>query len=144
MPVTAASVIVSTCAVAGGVVQLRSGIGVCAFGLTVFLLSTLVHELAHLYIIKRDGKRAAVLQRGMRLAILHPSLSKEVEMSSALLGPAAGIATGMIGGLYGLVYSPLLGLLGLAIGLFHLVGLLPWYGDGASLHRAMHTRGVET
>jgi hypothetical protein len=144
LPLIIATVLVAALMAASGLVPVVGVMVGAVFGLSTFLSSVLLHEMAHTKLIQKNGQQAAVLQRGMRLGIVHRTLSPELDIRSALAGPAVGLATGLIIGVVGFVHSPVLGLLGCVIGLFHLGGLLPWYGDGASLRRAMRQRKVKS
>ncbi len=139
-PVHVATLLVGGLMIGSGIVPTGTGLLAIGFGLATFLASIFLHELAHTIIIRRGGAEAVVLQRGMRLGILHSTQEPQIEIHSALIGPVIGLATGVTAGLWGYMLSPLFGLLGCMIGAFHLCGLLPWYGDGVSLRRALQQR----
>lgn len=140
LPVSISAALVGSFMVGSGTVSLGTGALAVGFGLAVFLLSIFLHELVHILLARRGGAQTAVLQRGMRLGILHRTLPPHIEIRSALAGPAVGLGTGLVAASCVFALSPTLGLLGCSIGLFHLGGLLPWYGDGISLRRARQQR----
>lgn len=131
--------LVGLLAAAGGVLSPKDSCIVVCFGTVLFLTSLFVHELLHVAAAKRNGVPVALLQTDLRLGVIHRPLAPRAELCSALAGPAGGLAVGIMGTAVGW-YAPLLGWLSLAIGLFHLGGFLPWYGDGISLRRALRRR----
>lgn len=139
-PVMLAAGLVGLLAAAGGVLPPKDSCMVVCFGILLFLTSLLAHELVHVLIAKRNSAPVALLQTGMRLGVIHRPLAPRAELCSALAGPAGGLAVGVLGAAAAAWYAPPLGWLGLAIGLFHLGGFLPWYGDSLSLRRALGRR----
>ena len=107
---------------------------------TIFYLivwsSTFVHELTHVLIALNYQKSYSIIQRGLRLGILHQSLTnKRYEIASSLAGPIAGILFSLIPAM---ILGNILGdgsliVIGLLIALFHSLSLLPMYGDGRLL-----------
>jgi hypothetical protein len=93
-------------------------------------VSVVIHEAAHCLPIQ---SRSAILQRGLRLGVLHPLLPARANLISALAGPLCGAAAAMI-------LTP--GALGGLIALLHLASLLPISNDGRVLAR--HWAGVRT
>lgn len=105
--------------------------------LIIFICSIVIHEYAHFAVISTYGHPAIIMQRGMRLGILHTNLSYGVEVLSAICGPLAGVifCTGIaFMAQYAHFYA--LTIAAVLIAIIHGLGLLPWYGDGASLRKA--------
>jgi len=96
----------------------------------IFWISTMVHEGVHAVLAAGDGS-AVVLQRGLRLGILHKPGRRRREVVSALCGPLAGGAVAVLLGL--LASWPYLWAVGLFMAVAHLWSLVPWYGDGEVL-----------
>jgi hypothetical protein len=140
LPVSVTTLLVGGLVVSSGIVPRTTALMAIGVGLSAFLASIFLHELAHVIAIQRSGVGTAVLQRGMRLGILHPAMQPKTEIYSALAGPITGLAAGISTAACGCMLSPVLAVIGCLIGLFHLGGLLPWYGDGASLYRALQQR----
>ena len=136
-PVTVAAALVGLLAAAGGVLSPIASGTVVGFGAGLFLASVFVHEVLHVEIAKNSGTPVALLQIGMRLGVIHRPLTARAELYSAAAGPVGGLVVGVLGAGIAGWYAPALGWLGVVIGLFHLGGLLPWYGDGISLRRAL-------
>lgn len=103
--------------------------------LVILVLSIIVHEAVHFVIIKHKVAHVAVVQKGMRVGIIHPRLSPAASVYCAVLGPLAGCI--VLSGLFvagGLPLSQIF----IPCGLFiHLGSLLPWYGDGATIKSAL-------
>jgi hypothetical protein len=97
-----------------------------------FWASIVMHEGAHSLPLLGSG-RPVLLQRGMRLGLLHRPVPAGRDRLSALAGPAAGIATALL-------IAP--NIIGWVTGAFHLLSLLPDFGDGRSL--LARRRGVRT
>jgi len=101
--------------------------------LLIIWTSTVIHEQTHNYILSKFTNRKILLQRGLRLGILHKQLSTKVELASALLGPIAGVLASLSLGIILEIFLPrptLFISIGTLVALFHLVSLLPTYGDG--------------
>lgn len=132
-PILSASGVALLIYIAGFAPLLTVG-GISAFGLSLFLLSLYLHELAHVYIVHKNGQTLHLLQHGLRLGLIHARLARKGEIASALSGPLAGMATccGAALGTFALHWT-LVALLALIMSTFHVLSLLPWYGDGASL-----------
>src|SRR3990167_4142649 len=107
---------------------------------TIFYLivwsSTFVHELTHILIALNHRKSYTIIQRGLRLGILHQSFAnKRYEVVSSLAGPTGGILFALIPAMIlgDILGDGLLVAIGLLIALFHSLSLLPMYGDGRLL-----------
>ncbi len=110
--------------------------------LTIILLSTLGHEYGHALVITDSKENLYILQRGMRLSVLHRRLKPHQETRVSLAGPAVGAATAIFIGCasYALLRSPVYLWVGSAIAISHLFSLLPIYSDGLSLKLAVSRR----
>lgn len=112
-------------------------------GNALFLASLIAHEYGHLTVLKKHVIPAIITSTQLRLGIVHPSATPQLEATIALRGPLygccmAGAATCMF-----LASSmPSLALLGSAIFCMHLGSLLPWYGDGKSIQKS--AKGIST
>jgi hypothetical protein len=108
------------------------------YWLFVFLVTVIIHELAHSIVLHFFSVRADILQLGMKLRIIHPPARRLPEITSALTGPVLGIAGSLVGVWLAVQLNlPFAALGSLVIGLFHCISLLPWYGDGHSLFKAL-------
>ncbi len=138
--------IVCVCAeiVIGNLLPISTVITFGLTGITVFVCSMYVHELAHAFVIKMQGVEPSILQRGMRLGIIHQQLTPQVELQSSLVGPLCGVGFCMAIGCMLLTTTDngLLALLAIIIASFHMLSLLPWYGDGQSLRKALNAKKV--
>lgn len=106
----------------------------CIFLITLWV-STILHEQTHSMVISQKTKNKVILQKGMRLGILHPSLPHKTEFASAFSGP-------LIGAISSIVFCGLLSILfddktlldaGFLVACFQFVSLLPFYGDGQTI-----------
>lgn len=105
-----------------------------AFGISLFMATLWLHESMHIFIIHRYGSAADVLQRGMRIGILHAPLIRKAECISAISGPLAGFLLGAGAAVAAWFFDqPQLSLVALLVATFHCTSILPWYGDGATL-----------
>lgn len=104
----------------------------------VFVSSLFVHEAVHTLFIRHAGYQINIIRRGMRLGLLHRKLTPAYEIYSALSGPLAGAALCFVAAWLAWAYGHRLsGITLLASALCHMLSLLPWYGDGASLRTAL-------
>lgn len=109
------------------------------YAMLIFLatlwISTVVHEQAHRYIITKYTQRKIIIQKGMRLGILHPTMPYRAEFTSALSGPLLGaLAAILFCGALSLIFgNKELINAGLLIACFQFVSLLPFYGDGRAI-----------
>jgi len=144
-PIALAATGLCALVVAGAFMSAGLAIALTSYGLVLFACSLLVHELAHIVLIRHQRVAAQVLQAGLRLGIIHPKLSADAEARSALAGPAAGSALCALAAFPSLLLpTDLFALLGMLIAAFHTLSLLPWYGDGASFHKALRQRRGQT
>jgi hypothetical protein len=110
-------------------------------GLLIFICSLYIHEATHVFIIKRHGHVPVILQRGLRLGILHTTLPLRNEVICSLAGPLAGMTSALsVSAVAFAIPYPTHGLLALIVSGFHALSLLPWYGDGASIRHAFRER----
>lgn len=141
-PVMAAAICVTALAVGGGLISLGTGLSVCTTGLLLFWISVYVHELAHLLILRKYQVRADILQRGLRLGLLHYQLEPTHELQSALAGPLLGIVCCALLCLACIrLQSPVVASVTVAVALVHVCSFLPWYGDGVSVRSALRHLG---
>lgn len=137
--VIAAATSVASLAILSGLTSFKLGLGVFACSTLLFLISVYVHELGHwLFLRKQATSSSDVLQRGLRLGLLHQQLEPSQEFYSAILGPALGLipCIGLLA--VGIVLNyPIIVIVSLVVGLVHIGSLLPWYGDGASVRYAL-------
>ena len=114
-------------------------------GTTLFGVSVYIHECAHVYAIRQYGKRVDILQSGRRIGLLHSRLHPSGELYSALIGPTIGSIVGIASSLYllSIGWRPL-AWVALLVAVTHVAGLLPWYGDGASILRSWRHRKVNS
>lgn len=115
-----------------------------SFGWGVFVSSICIHEIAHICILRLVGISTDVLQRGLRFGIIHKKASPIPEITSAIAGPFFGVLycsvvyVGML-----ILQAHTLAYLCLVIAGFHLCSLLPWSGDGQSLHKILRQRSAQ-
>ncbi len=104
---------------------------------STILVSTILHEHLHAVLIQPDP--AVVVQRGLRLGLLHGDMPPGVELFSAFAGPLLGAVSAVImPGLVSVISELRYGLfLGCATAFFHLCSLLPVYGDGAYIWKRL-------
>jgi hypothetical protein len=138
--VTAATMLVSILMIVAGLPVLTT-ISHSLLGLFIFICSLYVHEATHVLIIKRHGHVPVVLQRGLRLGILHTTLPARNEVICSLAGPLAGMTSALSASAVAFAIPyPTHGLLALIVSGFHALSLLPWYGDGASIRQVLQQR----
>jgi hypothetical protein len=137
-PVIAAAFGVSLLAAASGLVPAGMSFGLSSVGVVIFTASLVVHEMLHVYVARRYSAKPQVLQIGLRLGVLHRRLPPQAEALSSIAGPLGGSLACLAGGGGALALGADLHALVAGIAaLFHSLGLLPWYGDGASLHKVI-------
>jgi len=103
--------------------------------LATMWVGIVAHEATHVLIIRKYGGSAVMLQRGLRLGVLHRPLSRKQELCSALLGPIAGVVVAAL--LSVIEHSRLLLFINAAVAVLQLLALLPGYGDGNILWKAI-------
>jgi len=110
-----------------------SAFGYAGISFAIFWLSTVIHEGVHAAFVQ--SRPAAVLQRGLRIGILHKPGPPGRELASALCGPLAGSCAAVVLGVLAgaLMPWPYFRTIGLALAAAHLWSLAPWYGDGEIL-----------
>jgi hypothetical protein len=111
------------------------------FGLCLLAFTLFIHELVHVRATDRRYVQPRVLQIGFRLGVIHRKLTPQREVLSAVGGPVAGSLCGcafslLAYALHAYEYSAI----GMLIVLIHFLSLTPWYGDGASLYKALQER----
>jgi hypothetical protein len=95
----------------------------------------------HWLFIGRDRAEAIFLRRGLRLGILHRPLEGWQELGSAFFGPVAGLLSSLcIGFVMSIMMAwPAVWFISLSCGFFHLISLLPIYGDGQAIMQQIRT-----
>jgi len=143
-PVTVATTAVCVLAVGGGLLSLRTGLSIGSGGIGAFIGSLFVHEVMHVVVARRSNTEPHILQLGMRLGIIHQSLQPKAEALSALAGPSAGCIVCIVAAaICSLADLDPVAIVLAAVACFHVGSLLPWYGDGASLYKALRRRRLE-
>ena len=137
-PVFLASGVVATVWISAGFGS--STIIAASYCLLIFWLSLVTHECAHVQLLHKYRIPSDMLQIGMRLGVIHPRLTLRQEVRVSLTGPLAGITTSLLGGLLMLNVSLTVFAGCIIVSLLHLASLLPWYGDGHHLFKAIHQR----
>lgn len=126
---------------AANLLPMRSALGMTAFGLLTFVGSMVLHEFTHLLVIKQEIATVDILRRGLRIGLIHRETTNMIAIASSLAGPAAGMAyCGCLALAAHLLQAPLCSILALIAASFHLWALLPWFGDGSSLYKAIKRR----
>lgn len=132
------AIIVEIIAIAGGLISLETAHHMVVVLFCSLVLSVSLHEMSHVWFLRRQKSRCRVMQRGLRLGIAHTALPSRASIQTALLGPlVTGVVCCTISVLL-LIHSHHLYSAFIAVlGLLHLASLLPWYGDGQSILRAL-------
>jgi hypothetical protein len=143
-PVSAAAILVGVLSAASGLMPAQSVLSIGLFGVMLFIGSLFMHEMTHISIANSLSAMPRLLRAGMRLGVIHRKLPPDAEARSSLLGPTIGSGICLLVALV----SIKLGWHGYAltaviVASFHSLALLPWYGDGASLHKALRTKTKE-
>jgi hypothetical protein len=140
-PLGAITIGVCCLAIGSGLATGGTVVSLASLGLSLSWLSLFVHEIAHVQLIKLRIQSPIILQRGLRIGIVHAPLGRPLEVTTALTGPACGIACCWLASLpYTLTGHRATAWLCIGVGLFHLGSLLPSYGDGATLITAITKR----
>lgn len=105
--------------------------------LFTFLLSAIVHEQAHWIFIRSKGLTASIVQQSLRVGLIHKRLEPRAEIQCALIGPLAGCLASSAALLWPWRFSAI-PFIGISLGVLHLCGLLPFYGDGKSILQALN------
>lgn len=103
--------------------------------LIALYLSTITHEYAHIMFARKSGVAPVILQRGLRIGVIHTRQSGELELVSSVVGPLSGAFSAMvIALLVSLVPTgQTAAALALLVAIFHLISWLPSYGDGREI-----------
>lgn len=134
-PVILATGVVASLSLAAGLTSLTQVVQLGVGWIGIFVGSIFVHELAHVRVLKSRDVASDVLQNGMRLGVIHSRTKPSIELASSLAGPLAGSVLCTILAIF--FQKDLLGASALATALCHIVSLLPFYGDGQSIRRAL-------
>jgi len=130
-------ILVATVAIVSGIISTVTGLYAMGYALPLFVTSIYIHELAHTYVLRFANIKTDVMQLRLRLGVMHRKASRKVELYCAVAGPSAGIGLCIPGMFYGLTRHVLvIWAASAAIAIIHLAGLLPLYGDGASIRRS--------
>lgn len=105
-------------------------------------LSTCIHEFMHILIASKETRNVDVIQKSIRIGVLHKQLSNRNDIASAVIGPLSGLVSSffMAGILFYIFNLHVPAVVASAVGLFHTISWLPIYGDGQTILR--HRRGV--
>lgn len=139
--VIVAVVMVATAAILAHLAPSSQVVGISAFSTFVFAGTLFIHEMIHVRIASRRYVRPRILQMGLRLGVIHRKLTPDQEALSSLSGPLAGSTISIAVASVALAFNaPLYAVAGALIALLHCLSLMPWYGDGASFHKALRER----
>jgi len=142
-PVTSLGLLVAVIAIASGVISTITGLYAIGYALPLFVSSIYVHELAHTYVLRLANIKTDVMQLRLRLSVMHRQASRKIEFYCAIAGPSAGVVLCVPGAIYGFTRHILvIWLASVVIAFVHLAGLLPLYGDGASLRKLWQSSEV--
>ncbi len=110
------------------------GLIISTFILLVFV-STVIHEGAHVLIARLHKSNPYLLQKGLRIGVLHGNIGNRLEFYSAILSPLAGLVSSVVIGYltYFVIGNVNIIYLSYLVGSFHLFSLLPTYGDGKTI-----------
>ncbi|MGZ6005140.1 MAG: hypothetical protein ACXWLH_03230 [Candidatus Saccharimonadales bacterium] len=110
----------------------------CLSFLAAIWFSTVLHEQVHDLVISRQTNQRILMQKNLRLGLLHRRLPQNIELTSAVLGPLAGAMSSIVlcFGLAEIIgQKNFLYGIGALVAVFQLVSLLPMYGDGRIVWR---------
>lgn len=134
-PIIIGAGIVATLQYTGGLYDV-SWLTICCA--VLFLVSVFAHEKAHMVALQRQKQRFIVISSPLRIGILHGLQQPRQELTTALLGPLAGVSIGLLCALGALLLGATFWLvLGAALCAVHCASLLPWYGDGKRIKKAL-------
>lgn len=121
-----------------GLHSLHSTLLVLIYGNFLFLISLIAHEYGHWTELRKYGLSFVITSGPLRLGIIHKTIARDQEITVAIRGPlygclvaCAGIAAAL------LVAKPVLALISCVICCIHFGSLLPWYGDGKTIHKSL-------
>jgi hypothetical protein len=104
-------------------------------------VSTFIHEYVHILFARKEVNHVNVIQKGLRIGVLHKKLSPSIDRASALLGPLAGSVAALLIAI--VIYSAsgqtILAIFAAAVGVFHVISWLPMYGDGQTILRLIRS-----
>ncbi len=120
-----------------GFVPLPKAIFISIWLVTILLCGAIAHEWAHVLFLKTRGVLVSVAQKGHRVGLLHQQVSPKFDGLCALLGPATGSSVTLL--LAWLSQSATVLHFSFLLVLFHACSLLPNYGDGQSVARALRS-----
>ena len=134
-PVLTLSIPVAVLAYEAGIIAYRQFLYEVPFVLFLTYLSTVAHEAAHVLVLRLFSFQPIVMQRGMRVAVLHPPLSAGRGVFVALSGPLSGALAALVLCYVAAGYSRREELIycGAVVAFFHCLSLVPLYGDGRAL-----------
>lgn len=141
LPITLGCVGLSSLLVLSGWAPVAVGVTSTAYWLTLLLASITLHEYAHGMLARLAGTKTDILQLGMRLGVVHKPLPARAEVVVTIGGPLAGLAVCLLAVELAIwLRMPYAALLALTVAAFHLLSLLPFYGDGKCLYKALRNR----
>lgn len=139
-PVAIASIITSALIVGAQFMTLSMAATCVLWSLWVFTVSIWIHEVVHLIFILSEKIPVDILQSSLRIGLLHSPLPAQKEVLSAIAGPLSGVLFSLsAAAITHWLELFLFSMLACFIATFHIGSLLPWYGDGFSLRRALST-----
>jgi hypothetical protein len=140
-PVFLAAGVVVGFSLVAGLVPARTVAITTLYWLSLFYTSVLLHELAHIRVLRQHNLSADILQANLRLGIIHAKPAPQIEIASSLSGPLVGASFCIIAaGLAWQTGAILLSLSSCVICVCHAFSLFPFYGDGMSLQKALQER----
>ena len=117
--------------------DIRLAMCVCAYALCLFVSSIYMHEAGHLMMLRNYKIPAIIVRQRLRIGILHRRLDHQKELRTSFAGPVVGVLMCLTAAIACFGFGEhLLAGISVLIGLIHLCGLLPWYGDGRSIRAA--------
>ena len=107
----------------------------------IFVGSLVLHEYTHWVVLRQHTTGVVSLHAGLRLGLVHAKVPARIELISALAGPVAGVFLCLLaaGTLWLWSLHLLAGIAGF-LSVYHLLSLLPVYGDGRSILRLLRER----
>jgi hypothetical protein len=132
--------------IAAGFISIPYFLMLSAGAYTTLLVSLICYEYSHIRILGKGGQdTSVVIRKGWRIGILHQQQSARKELSSALIGPLFGALASLILclALNQITYEPIWLSIGCIFAGCHLLSLLPNFGDGWSIIRALKQGGLK-
>ena len=122
-------------AAACNLLPLYGAISIGCWLIGLFLISATLHEWSHVLFLQTKEVQSSVIQQGYRVGVLHQRIPPVVDGICALIGPLAGGTSAVLLALCSRSQTVLHA--SFIIVFFHACSLLPNYGDGRSIMRAL-------